>query len=287
MSGGIKKIDSITNMAVFHNFKWEKSFSNESNSVVGFSTINILYGRNYSGKTTLSRILRAMETGELSDKFENPSFNVALDDGKQITQTTLTNHDKKIRVFNEDFIRDNLRFITNPNDSIESFAILGDDNNKIEKEIEELESELGVSEEGNQTGLYAEKIEATSLFEKTSQEYNKANDHFDITPPLRGSRQGKDGVRRRAGGGWTGEGEIGRRRTRQAQHICRDPFPSRGERISEASMQALCNTSVIPACFKQESRIRWAGSEARSDPPPHQPSPDGSASATPPQGESG
>lgn len=175
MSVGIKKIDSITNMAVFQNFEWEKSFSNENNSVVGLSTINILYGRNYSGKTTLSRILRAMETGELSDKYENPSFNVTLADGMQITHTNLKNHSKKIRVFNEDFVRDNLRFITDPDDSIEPFAILGDDNNKIQKEIEELESELGASEEGNQTGLFAEKIEATSVFEKTGQELKKAN----------------------------------------------------------------------------------------------------------------
>ena len=175
MNGGIKKIDSITNMAVFHDFEWEKSLSNESNSAAVFSTINILYGRNYSGKTTLSRIFRAMETGELSDKFENSSFSVALADGIQISQTTLTNHGKKIRVFNEDFVRENLRFITNPDESVEPFAILGDGNNKIEKEIEELESELGASEEGNQTGLYAEKIKAISEFEKKEQEHKKAN----------------------------------------------------------------------------------------------------------------
>ena len=166
-------------MAVFHDFEWEKSLNNESNNVAAFSTINILYGRNYSGKTTLSRILRAMETGELSDKFENPSFNVALADGIPITQTTLTNHGKKIRVFNEDFVRDNLRFITNPDDSIESFAILGDDNNKIEKEIEKLESELGASEEGNQTGLYAKKIKATTVFVKARQEHKIANDNLE------------------------------------------------------------------------------------------------------------
>ena len=179
MSGGIKKFDLITNMAVFHDFDWEKSLSNETNSAAAFSTINILYGRNYSGKTTLSRILRAMETGELSDKFENPSFNVALADGIQITETTLTNHDKEIRVFNEDFVRDNLRFVTNPDDSIEPFAILGDDNNKIEKEIEELESELGSNDEGKQTGLYAKKIKATSKFEDIGQKHKNTNDKLD------------------------------------------------------------------------------------------------------------
>lgn len=101
MSGEIKKIDSIKNMAVFQDFRWDTSVRNHGNSVAQFKKINILYGRNYSGKTTLSRILRAMETGVLSDKYENPSFSVTFVDGAQATQNTLTTHGKKIRVFNE------------------------------------------------------------------------------------------------------------------------------------------------------------------------------------------
>ena len=179
MSGKIKKINSIKNMAVFQDFHWETSVKDEGDNVAEFKTINILYGRNYSGKTTLTRIFRAMETGELSDRFENPSFDVALANGIQITQTTLTNHGEKIRVFNEDFVRDNLRFITNPDDNIEPFAILGDDNNKIKKEIEALESELGSNDEGKQTGLYAEKIKAATVFEKTRQKHENAADNLE------------------------------------------------------------------------------------------------------------
>ena len=179
MSVGVRKIDSITNMAVFDDFKWEKTSSYDSNIAFAFSTINVLYGRNYSGKTTLSRILRAMETGELSDKYENPSFNVALADGEQISQITLTNHSKEIRVFNEDFVRANLHFITNPDDSIEPFAILGDGNNKIEKEIKALETELGSNEEGSQTGLYVEKTKATSVLEETRRNHSKADNKLE------------------------------------------------------------------------------------------------------------
>ncbi|MET0064826.1 MAG: AAA family ATPase [Candidatus Thiodiazotropha sp.] len=179
MSCEIKKIESIKNMAVFRDFHWATSVRDESNNVAGFKKINILYGRNYSGKTTLSRILRAMETGHLSDKFENPSFVLDFVDGTQITQSTITSHSKKVRVFNEDFVRDNLRFITNQDDSIEPFAILGDDNNKIEKEIEALERELGSNEEGNQTGLYAKKIKAITIFSRSTQEHRKAKDNLE------------------------------------------------------------------------------------------------------------
>lgn len=120
----IKKIKSIANLGVFNGFDWDKVVRDKSGNIQLLQDINIIYGRNYSGKTTLSRILRAMETGQLSDKFENPQFCVDFTDGAQITEKNLTNHGKKIRVFNEDFVRDNLRFINNPDDNIEPFVVV-------------------------------------------------------------------------------------------------------------------------------------------------------------------
>lgn len=175
----IKKIKLIGNLGIFKNFDWDKEVFDESGNAREFKKINIIYGRNYSGKTTLSRILRAMETGQLSDKFENPSFCVAFTDGTQTTEYNLTSHGKKIRVFNEDFIRDNLRFITNPDDSIEPFAILGKDNNKIEQEIEALEKELGTQEQGKETGLYAQRAETRKEYTKHKDEHKKALDALE------------------------------------------------------------------------------------------------------------
>lgn len=174
----IKKV-SINNLAVFQGFDWDKEVIDEQGKVCSFKSINVIYGRNYSGKTSLSRILRAMETGKLSDKYQNPSFYVTFADGSKTDQSNLVSHGRKIRVFNEDFVRDNLRFITNPDDSIEPFAILGDDNNKIEKEIEALESELGSKEGGKETGLYAQQAAAKTEFNNASQEHKKANDALE------------------------------------------------------------------------------------------------------------
>lgn len=172
----IKKIKSIANLGVFNDFDWDRDVRDKSGNVQLLQCINIIYGRNYSGKTTISRILRAMETGQLSDKFENPSFCVAFTDGTQTTENNLTGHGKKIRVFNEDFVRDNLRFINNPDDSIEPFAILGKDNNKIEQEIEAIEKELGAQEQGKETGLYAQRAETKKEYIKHKDEHKKAFD---------------------------------------------------------------------------------------------------------------
>lgn len=175
----IKKIKSIGDLGVFKGFDWDKEVLSGDGKVQNFGAINIIYGRNYSGKTTLSRILRAMESGKLSDKFENPAFCVAFADGTQLTQDSLTSHAKTIRVFNEDFVRDNLRFITNPDDDIEPFAILGENNNKIEQEIEALETELGDKEEGKETGLYAQRAEARKEYAKYKDDHKKTSDALE------------------------------------------------------------------------------------------------------------
>lgn len=175
----LKKINSIKNLGVFNNFTWDNEVKNKGGAVQSFVDINIIYGRNYSGKTTLSRIARALEMGALSDKYGTPSFQLKFADDSVVTLDALSTHDKNIRVFNEDFVRENLRFISNPDDSIEPFAILGDDNNKIEKEIEELEAELGSSTEGTETGLFAKKRDVITKYKTAYSEHKKANDDLE------------------------------------------------------------------------------------------------------------
>lgn len=143
----INKFSKINNLAVFSNYNWDSSNPE-------FTKINIIYGRNYSGKTTLSRILRAIETQLLPGKYENPSFEISLDDGSIISNTALTANSLDVRVFNEDFVRTNLRFLIDPDSEIEPFAILGSDNAEIEKAISDLEIEIGSDIEGNETGLH-------------------------------------------------------------------------------------------------------------------------------------
>ncbi|QGS47984.1 AAA family ATPase [Shewanella putrefaciens] len=175
----LKKIQHIKKLGVFDDFSWDSEVKNKGGAVQNFVDINIIYGRNYSGKTTLSRIARALETRTLSDKYGAPSFQLKFADNSDVTLAALTTHDKNIRVFNEDFIRDNLRFITNPDDSIEPFAILGDDNNKIEKEIEALESELGSSIEGQESGLFAGKKQAAVAYSNAFASHKQSNDSLE------------------------------------------------------------------------------------------------------------
>ncbi len=168
----IEKIKSIKKIAVFNDFDWDKSVLDKNGAALAFKKINVLYGRNYSGKTTLSRIIRALENGKISDKY-NPgkSFDVIVD-GSSVTQENPTNHHKTIRVFNEDFVRDNLSFPYNDDGNILSFAVLGEDNNTIQNQIDNIKTELGDNVEGEKkTGLYKDQ-------EIKNNEYKNANDAY-------------------------------------------------------------------------------------------------------------
>lgn len=177
MSGEIKKIDLIKNMAVFQDFRWASSVRDKGNNIAELNKINILYGRNYSGKTTLSRIFRSLETGSISDKYNSPRFQLSFEDGNNVTQEDLNNHGRVIRVFNEDFVKENLRFIIDDEQTINSFAILGEDNTKLEKEIERLETELG--DEEDKSGLIGTLLQAGDNFNQTRQAYDKIKSQLE------------------------------------------------------------------------------------------------------------
>ncbi|MBM9590887.1 AAA family ATPase [Leptospira sp. 201903075] len=175
----IKKIKYIKNLAVFKDFQWDSLVKSKNGNICEFKKINIIYGRNYSGKTTISRIVRSLETGSLSEKYENPEFEIEFNNQDKVTLQSLTSHGKDIRVFNDDFVRENLKFIYDPNEDIESFAILGSDNNLIEKEIEKLKNELGSKEEGQETALYKEQKEAIAATTKEANTYKSAQTSLD------------------------------------------------------------------------------------------------------------
>lgn len=166
----ISKFKTIRNLAVFKDFVWDENVLDSERNVQSFKHINIIYGRNYSGKTTLSRIIRALENGKISDKYENPQFELSFQDRSKITNSSLTGHKKIIRVFNEDFVRENLRFIVNPDEGINAFgaAILGD-NAIVQTEIDELLRKLGKSKEGVESGLYLELKDAEKIVSKEKE----------------------------------------------------------------------------------------------------------------------
>lgn len=171
----VTKITTIENLAVFKDFKWDDYVKDKDGKILTFQDINIIYGRNYSGKTTLSRIFRAFETGKISDKYVNPKFQLKIKDGEDIDQTKISNK-QDFRVFNSDFIDENLSFLRDSDSgNIQPFAILGDANTTLVAEIEDLQNELGINKEEEKTGLYKELGDKEKAYKDADKNYNSKN----------------------------------------------------------------------------------------------------------------
>jgi len=177
----IKKLKTIKSLAVFRDFSWDNCVRSSNGAVEVFKQINILYGRNYSGKTTLSRIVRALEIGNISPNYTTPQFSVLWHDDSETAIAGLQGHGKTIRVFNEDFVRENLSFLTDSSSAqgeVRPFAVIGLDNVKIEEQIRAIETELGSAAEGIETGLFAQ------LKVKLNDQTTATNNHRDLANAL-------------------------------------------------------------------------------------------------------
>jgi wobble nucleotide-excising tRNase len=129
----IKKFN-IYEYGVYKDFIWNNIVGDTDDKTFGHR--NIIYGRNYSGKTTFSRIFRSLENGKPHEDFKNGKFLITLEDGTEISDQEFTQGTFNIRVYNSDFKKENLSFLYNDEGEILPFTILGEQNVDIEKKID-------------------------------------------------------------------------------------------------------------------------------------------------------
>ena len=87
----IESIDSISGFGLFRNFVWDGT------TLDTFGQLNLIYGWNYSGKTTLSRVFQSVERGSIDRDFSEGSFRFSKGDGTQI-DSSLTGNPNQLRV---------------------------------------------------------------------------------------------------------------------------------------------------------------------------------------------
>ncbi len=171
------KIKKIDNYAVFNNFDWNATVRDKGNNVSEFKEINIIYGRNYSGKTTLSRIFRSLEKGKLNKKYPNATFDFEHTGGDRMCNLDVANCSYDIRVYNRDYISENLKLLIDEEGAIRPFAILGESNVEIENEIADKEKELG--NEIDKTGLKFELKNQADAYAKIKSKRESADSALD------------------------------------------------------------------------------------------------------------
>ncbi|KJD43615.1 AAA family ATPase [Paenibacillus terrae] len=103
----INKISKIKNFGIYKNFSWGK--------LDQFAEKNIIYGWNYSGKTTLSRLFSSIRDKQIHSSYSKGSFNLSYSlasEEREITDSNIEEFPFDVRVFNSDFIKDNLKWET-------------------------------------------------------------------------------------------------------------------------------------------------------------------------------
>ncbi len=99
----IKKIN-VSNFGLFNNYLWDNTIGNK----LEFKKLNIIYGRNYSGKTTLSRMFRCFELAQKHVYYLDCDYSFTLHDGTLISSSNIEGFTGKMRVYNSNFVKDNL-----------------------------------------------------------------------------------------------------------------------------------------------------------------------------------
>ncbi len=127
----ISKINKIKKLPlVFNDFRWKSGLP-------PFKTYNLIYGWNGTGKTTLSRLFGAFEHGTLNSC---PEVEYEIEDNSSLKYMQGEAFNKKIRVFNKNYIDNNIRIQDSKAKAIT--LILGDANKEVVEQIESDEKEL-------------------------------------------------------------------------------------------------------------------------------------------------
>lgn len=134
----ITKIPKLKNFGVFHDFTWKTELPE-------FKKFNLIYGWNRSGKTTVSRVFASCEKKCTydKDKFkqypENGEFEIKTSDNVTIKNSDVANDILSIKVFNKDFIDDNISF--DPSNSCNPIVYVSEEDIESKKQLEKLKTD--------------------------------------------------------------------------------------------------------------------------------------------------
>ena len=127
----ITKTAKLNKFGIFHNFKW-------NNDIPEFKKFNLIYGWNRSGKTTFSRVFSACEKKSTTFKQypKDGKFEIKVHAGTNIKSSEIKNCSLPIKVFNHDFIDENISF--DPSDTCNPIVYVSEEDIESKKKLEAL-----------------------------------------------------------------------------------------------------------------------------------------------------
>jgi len=127
----LKSIEKIKGLGVYQNYS-------KPAGTQEFGLKNLIYGWNYSGKTTLSRLFALLEAKTPNLDLPGCEFSIGTDKDA-ITEKNFNHCSIPVRVFNSDFVRANLHF---DGGSFNPILLLGKESEEAQRKIEKLSERI-------------------------------------------------------------------------------------------------------------------------------------------------
>lgn len=137
----IDKILTIEKFGVFNDFNW-----NRDNQLQAFKEKNIIYGWNYSGKTTLSRLFCSLRDKSIHVDYPEAKFKLKLSNGDDFDSLQIVDFDVPVLVFNKEYVDAKLTWDSKSKFG-EPIAFDVGENTTIRSEIEILEVKIEKAKE--------------------------------------------------------------------------------------------------------------------------------------------
>lgn len=130
MNLSVKKLN-IKDLGVFRDLTWPKDLD-------PFGRYNLIYGWNGSGKTLISKVFAALESGH---KLDVGAAKLELTSGDQVDHEAFSEWSRKlqVRVFNREFVEKN---VFGTQGEIDPIFVLGEKNKEAQQELNQLKGEV-------------------------------------------------------------------------------------------------------------------------------------------------
>jgi len=183
----IQKISQLKNFGIFRDFIWRRD-------VPDLAKFNLIYGWNRSGKTTLSRVFSACEKESIDFKeYPNGSkFELEVKGSdRRINENNCNNLTFQVRVFNRDFVEENL-FFDSQGSTAKPIIYVGKEDIKLKQELNKLQNihETLVNEQDQLQSDYDNKSNQENQFRQVLAKRIKDKLGTDASSPYRNYDKG-------------------------------------------------------------------------------------------------
>ena len=158
----LKRLDSISDLGLYKDFSWDSDLLSD------FNRYNLIYGHNYSGKTTLSRVFQSIENRGIHPDFAGATFSFTKGNGDTVS-SSFDEPLPQVRVFNKEFV---LRNFHEGGDMTGAglIAVIGETNHALKTKKETLNKRAQmVLNFKSQLAVKKDRIESRLNAEATAQ----------------------------------------------------------------------------------------------------------------------